>query len=335
MSRAKRGAAGVMVVLLAGGGIWWATRGDAPDGSIAASGTVEATEADLGFPAGGRLAEVRVHEGDAVRAGDVLARLDLAEATARRAAAEAQVMTARAVLAEMEHGARPEEVGQARAAADAARERAEESRRLLERAERLFAGGAVSRESLDQARTAHEVARSGATQAREQLALVERGVRRERLDAQRGVVQAAEAALAQAEAALANGEIVAPFDGIVSLRHRQAGETVGPGLPVITMMDPLDRWVRIFVRADRIGGVGIGQEAEIATDSHRDRRYAGRVTFISHQAEFTPRNVQTDADRVKLVYAVKVSVRSDPEVELRPGVAADVRLRPRGADAGS
>jgi HlyD family secretion protein len=329
MNRTKRIAVVGVVLGATASGVWWAARGPKTDEGIVASGTVEATEADLGFPAGGRIAEVLVREGDAVNAGDLLARLDVAEAGARRAAADAQLASARAVLAEMERGARPEEVAQARAAADAARERLAESARLLARAERLFEGGAVSRESLDQARTAHEVARAGETQAREQLALVQGGVRQERVDAQRGAVRAAEAALAQADAALLHGEIRAPFAGVVSLRHRQAGETVGPGLPVVTLLDPDDRWVRIYVRADRIGRVGIGQEAEIASDSHRDRSYAGLVTFIAHRAEFTPRNVQTDEDRVKLVYAVKVSVRADPEVELRPGVPADVRLRPR------
>lgn len=332
MKRARLIVPAVALLLLATAGLWWwrAAR-DGDDGLIAASGTVEATEADLGFQAGGRIAEVAVREGDAVRAGDVLARLDVAELQARRTAALAQLASARALLDELRHGARPEELAQAAAAADAARERLAEAERGYGRTRRLHEGGAVSREALDQAQTAFQVAQAQYRQAREQAALVREGPRAERLEAQRAAVRQAEAAVAQADAALANAVIVAPFAGVVSVRHREPGETVAPGLPVLSLLDPADRWVRIFVREDQIGRVAVGQSAVISADSYRERRYPGRVTFIAREAEFTPRNVQTDAERVKLVYAVKVAVRGDSALDLRPGVPADVRLRPKGA----
>jgi HlyD family secretion protein len=91
-------------------------------------------------------------------------------------------------------------------------------------------------------------------------------------------------------------------------------------------MNPDDRWVRIYVREDAIGRVSVGQRAEIRTDSEPDRAYDGVVTFIATSAEFTPRNVQTTQERVKLVYAVKVSIADDPRLALKPGMPADVRL---------
>src|SRR5690606_6934429 len=167
----------------------------------------------------------------------------------------------------------------------------------------------------------------------EQLALVRSGARRERVDAQRAAVRQAEAAVAQAQAMLSNARIRAPFAGIVTVRHRQPGEAVSPGMPVVTLMAPADRWVRSYVREDRVGRVSLGQRAEIRADAYPDRRYDGRVVFIAGGAEFTPRNVQTAEERVKLVYAVKVAIEGDSALELKPGVPADVRLL--AAEAGA
>jgi HlyD family secretion protein len=80
---------------------------------------------------------------------------------------------------------------------------------------------------------------------------------------------------------------------VVTIRHRDPGETVAAGAPVVTLMDPADRWVRIYVREDAIGRVRIGQAARVTSDSYSDRAYEGRVAFIAQQAEFTPTNVQT------------------------------------------
>ena len=307
--------------------LWFAFVRPAADASpLLASGTVEATAADLGFQTGGRIARLAVQEGQAVAAGEAIAWLDAADLEARRAASLAQLDAARAQLAELQHGARPEEVRQAAAAEAAATERLEEAARQLERARALEAGGAVSREALEQAESAHQVARAQQAQAHEQLQLVQRGPRSERLDAQRAAVRQAEAAVAQADAALRHTIIETPFAGIVTVRHRQAGEAVAPGAPVITLLNPQDRWVRIYIREDMVGNVSLGQGASITIDSDPERSYRGRVTFISSEAEFTPRNVQTAEERVKLVYAVKVSIADDAAFALKPGMPADVTL---------
>jgi HlyD family secretion protein len=296
------------------------------DRGITASGTIEATEADLGFQVGGRVLEVAVREGDQIQQGDVLARLEQDELRARRDAANAQVQAAHALLAELEHGARPQESLQARAALDAARQRAQEAESVLRRTRRLYEGGAVSKEAFEHAETAFEVARAQVEQVRQQAAIVDTGTRPERLAAQRALVQQAEAVVTQTTATINNSVIVAPFAGIITVRHREPGETVAAGLPVITVMNPADRWVRIYVREDQVGRVHVGQTATITSDSHPGRAFNGRVTFIASQAEFTPRNVQTAEERVKLVYAVKVAISGDGAIDLKPGVPADVSL---------
>jgi len=300
--------------------------GNGAAAAISASGTVEATEADLGFQVPGRVEEVVPHEGDMVTGGVELARLDTGELTAARDAAAAQLQAAEARLAELRRGSRPQEVLQAEAAVRSAQQRADEAGRDAERTQKLFDGGAVSQQALDRALTARDMAEAALDQAQQTLALVREGPRVETVRAQEAMVQQARANVARAEAALTNAVVYAPFDGRVTVRHREPGETVSPGAPVLTLLDPDDRWVRIYVREDEIGRVKLGMGARITSDTYPDKVYQGEVTFIGSEAEFTPRNVQTTEERIKLVYPVKVRVSGDPDFELKPGIPADVTL---------
>lgn len=301
--------------------------------ALSGAGTVEATDASLGFQVPGRIARVIPREGERVRAGDTLAVLDRAELLARRRQAAAQLAAARAMLQELERGSRAGELAQVRAADSAALARLADAQRDFDRTRRLFDGGAVPQEAFDKARMGLDVARNLRAQAAEQRGLVESGPREERIAGQRATAQAAEAALAQADAALANAVIVAPFDGVVTMRNREPGETVGAGAPVLTIVNLDDRWVRIYIAEDRIGQIRLGEQADITTDSHPDKHYAGSVSFIASEAEFTPRNVQTTAERVKLVFAVKVRIAADSTVDLKPGMPADVSLARAGTTA--
>ena len=298
---------------------------DARDG-LTASGTVEATDADLGFQIAGRVQEIAIDEGDAVTEGTELARLDTRELDAALEGARAQLEAAEARLVELERGARPQEVVTAEAAVRAAATRAEEARTERDRATTLFDGGAISRQALDRAESAFQVAAAALDQAEEQLALVEAGPRSETVRAQRAVVAQASANVARAEATLTNAVVTAPFDGIVTVVHRELGEAVTPGAPVVTLLAPNDRWVRIYVPEDQMGRVQLGLRAEIVSDTYPDRAYDGEVVFVGSEAEFTPRNVQTAEERTKLVYPVKVRISGDPSFELKPGIPVDVTL---------
>ena len=321
----------IALVAAAGAVLWFTVLRDTRDaGVLSVSGTVEATESHLGFQAAGRIEAIHVREGDATSRGQELASLDRAEALARRDQTLAQIAAARAALRELQRGFRPEEVAQARSAAAAARVRLDDAVRDRERTERLYRGGALSLEALDKARLAEDLARSQFEQVEEQRRLVEAGPRQERIDAQQAQLAAAEAALRVVDAMIAQMTITAGGDGVVTVRHREPGEIVAPGAAVLTVMDRGERWVRIFVKEDRIGAVSLGQRASIRSDTYPDRTYDGEVTFIASEAEFTPRNVQTPEERVKLVYAVKVRITGDPGFELKPGMPADVRLETDG-----
>jgi HlyD family secretion protein len=290
------------------------------------SGTVEATEAQLGFTVAGRLEDVLPREGDPVQGGVDLAHLDRAERRAKREQAAAQVGAARARLEELERGARSEELEQARAGRDAARDRLRDAQRDLSRVSELHTGGAVSQETYDKASVAVDLATNELKQAEEQLRMLERGPRREQIEAQRSMLAEAEAAQREIEAALANMTLRSTFDGVVTIRHREPGEIVPAGSPVLTVLNRDDRWVRIFVPENRIAALHLGDRAAVSCDTYPGKTYAGEVTFIASEAEFTPKNVQTAAERVKLVYAVKVRITGDPSYDLKPGMPADVRL---------
>jgi HlyD family secretion protein len=148
--------------------------------------------------------------------------------------------------------------------------------------------------------------------------------------AARATLEAAEAEVGRLEARIGFSRVEAPFDGIVTVRHREPGETVAPGAPVLTVMDPADRWVRIYVPENRVGRLHLGGPAEIRADAYPERAYAGEVMHIASEAEFTPRNVQTTEERVKLVYEVRVRVTGDPGLALKPGLPADVTLETEG-----
>ncbi|MES1241514.1 MAG: HlyD family efflux transporter periplasmic adaptor subunit [Acidobacteriota bacterium] len=325
----------IPIVLLAAAGTaaWYFTssrRARPDDGALVASGTVEATDAQLGFQAPGRVIAIAPREGDRVTAGQELARLERSELEARHAQAEAQVEAARASLAELERGSRQELIAQARAALAAAAERRADAGRDLDRTRRLYDGGAVSREALDKAQTVVDVARSQQTQAAEQLRLLQAGPSRETKDAARAQVAQAEAAVQGVEATLGNTVLAAPFDGVVTVRHREPGEIVPAGSPVLTLMDPRSRYVRIYIPENRVGAVRVGSRASITADTYPGKTYPGEVSFIASEAEFTPKSVQTTEERVRLVYEVKVRVTGDPGFDLKPGLPADVKLEEAG-----
>ena len=184
----------------------------------------------------------------------------------------------------------------------------------------------MSRQSLDNQESAYTLALAERDRLQEQLHLLRSGARPEQVAAQRALLAQAEAALVQTDATLGHAVVVAPFPGSVTRRQREPGEVVSAGLPVVSLANLADRWVRIYVREDEVGRVRLGEKAEISVDAFPGKTYAGEVIFISQEAEFTPRNVQTKEERVKLVYRVKVRVVGDSAQDLKAGIPADVKL---------
>jgi HlyD family secretion protein len=316
----------VVLTAIGAGTVYRTSAAGEADSIILASGTVEATEADLGFRVSGSLDRIAVREGARVAAGTEVASLDRAELVAERAEALAQVDAAKAMLAELTAGSRREEIARARAALDVATERRDAARRDVERLRDLSERSVISRQSFDHQETALGVAEGEVARAGEELRLLESGPRPERIAAQRAAVAQAAAAVERIDAVIGQAVLRAPFTGTITVRHREPGEAVAPGAPVLTVRNLDDRWVRIYVPGDQVGRLAIGSRAAITADADPSRRYDGVVSYIASVAEFTPRNVQTTKDRVRLVYEVRVRVEGDTAVDLKPGLPADVRF---------
>jgi HlyD family secretion protein len=327
-----------VITVLAGAGILMAgCRRDAAQGPPRASGYVEATEVKIASKFAGRVEQINAVEGRRVAAGDVVALMATTDVDLAIRQAQADRDQATSQLRLLQAGSRSEDIQQAEAqvaAADSERgaavselaaARTEEAR--FEQLLRARAGAekprddAAARRQLAEARVAAAADRVRAATAA--LAKVKAGARPEEIAGARARVAAADARIASLDQNRRDATVVAPSAGIVSSRLAEPGELVAAGAPLAVIID-LDRaWANAYVEEPLVPALKIDQAATVVTDS--GARLPGRIAFISPRAEFTPRNVQTTAERAKLVYRVKVAVDNGDGV-LKPGMPVEVEF---------
>lgn len=295
------------------------------EGTLPVSGNVEVTEIDLGFKMPGRISELTVDEGSRVKKGDKLATLESLELGSEVAKAQAGVFEAEARLKELKAGSRPQEIKGSEADLSYADAELEKAKKDLERADILYKNGAISASQFDSYKRAHDTTLARKKAVSEKLNLVKEGPRKEEIKAAEYRLKQVEAVLAAVSERYKDAVLYSPVDGVVLKRNSEAGETVGAGMPVFTIGDLENPWIKVYVKEDKLGRVKLGQTAEVKTDSYPDKAYQGKVTYISSEAEFTPKNVQTQEERVKLVFGVKVGVKNVND-ELKPGMPADVKI---------
>lgn len=317
----------LLVLVAAAAAAWWLKKHNAqgPPGELVLHGNVDIREVTLGFRVSGRIAEVLKDEGDRVKPGEVLAKLD--DAPYRREAdeARARLESAAARLQLLEAGARPQEIAQARAAVQEREVISQNSERLYRRQEELFAANAVSTQERDDAQARFKEAEARLNSAREQLNLLQAGFRSEEIAQARSEMARAQAAVAQAELRLADTVMKSPAESVVLVRAQEPGAVVAPGAVVLSLS--LDRpvWVRAYVHEPDLGRIQPGMRVQVFTDSRPGKPYAGQIGFISPRAEFTPKNVETAELRTTLVYRVRIPVDEGAE-ELRQGMPVVVRF---------
>ncbi len=316
-----------VVILLAAFGAYFffLKKSDEDPNRLFASGTIETIDADMSFLANGILMSRKVNEGDTVRRGDVIATLDKREAEARLRQSIAAVETARSKFADMSSGYRSEEIAEAEAQTAQFRASWKNQKDEAERSKKLFEGGAISRQRLDRDITAAEVASSQLSAAQKKLELVRGGFRKKSIDAAASQLKEAEAVVGAVSVVVSNHELISPMDGVVSKVYAEPGEMVPMGKPVLTLTSLERPRVKIYIPEYKIGRVMLGQKANIVVDSFPDKKFPAVVTFISPEAEFTPKTVQTAEERVKLVFAVEVTAETT-EGLLKPGMPADVTI---------
>ncbi|MDD3447975.1 MAG: efflux RND transporter periplasmic adaptor subunit [Gammaproteobacteria bacterium] len=308
----------------------WPWSDAATDGAIRLSGTVDAREYDLAFQVGGRVSELAVDEGDVVGAGQVVARLDEHDFTLALERARAEAKAAEAALAALRAGSRTQEVAAARATLDRARAEQRYAEAEVKRMRDLVPRQLASREDLDRAERQRDVAAAGVEEARQRLELLVEGTRPEDIDRAAAEAAARRAAAESAARQLEYATLKSPAAGVVSVRMADLGEVWQPGQAALRVTQ-LDRpWVRAYLTEPDLARVRIGMPAEVRVDGQPGRVFSGRLTFISPEAEYTPKTVETRALRVDLVYRVKVEV-DNPEGLLKVGMPADVTLEPVAA----
>jgi HlyD family secretion protein len=295
------------------------------DGSMLLSGNVEITETNVGFEMPGRVIDIPVKEGSVVKEGDVLARLDGAALASVVAQNRAFLQESSARLSELMAGSRVQEIEQAKANVIAQEAELKKVKQDYERADVLYTNGAISKAQFDASRSAYDVRVATHKGALEALSLAQEGARKGDIKIGESRVEQSRAGLAVSEVRFRDTVIYAPIAGVVLRKNVEVGETVSQGMPVFTIGDLRNPWIKVYVKEDRIGLIKLGQKAQISVDSYKGKTYEGVVSYISSEAEFTPKTVQTPEERVKLVFGVKVGIKNEND-ELKPGMPADVRI---------
>jgi len=225
-------------------------------------------------------------------------------------------------LAELKDGSRPEEIAQAEAALERAQAEGSRARIEYERQKRLYDREVISTREFDQAKTTFEAAEARTREAKEFLTLVLKGPRLEKIDQARANLEQAKQVLELAQTRLNYATLLSPLSGTILSENVQAGEFVSPGTPIVTVGELNRVYLRAYINETDLGRVKLGQQVKITSDTYPGKTYEGRISFIAPQAEFTPKNIQTQKERVKLVYRIKVEV-PNPALELKPGMPAD------------
>ena len=269
---------------------------------------------------------------------------------------KAEEDVAQATLRDLLAGSRTQEIGQARAAAARAATEKDKAEKDWERAQTLYKNEDISTSDRDQFKTRYESAVAELKKAEEQLALVIEGPRKDVIEASRSQVARAQASLRLAEASRlelkrrqqematreaeikqARAELAtletqlqdtiagSPIGGVVLVKAAEVGEVLAAGATVVTVGDWDHPWLRGYINEQDLGRVKLGTKAQLTTDSFPGKVYEGTLTFISSEAEFTPKQIQTPEERVKLVYRIKIEI-ANPAHELKSNMPADARI---------
>ncbi len=291
------------------------------DGTIHASGHIEATEVRLAAKVGGRLLEAPLEEGHTVGAGELVARLDPSAAQHRLAQARANAQAADAQLRLLLAGSRAEDLRRAEDQMAQARAELDAARRDLGRLSGLADRGSATEKARDDAATRKEIAERSVAAARSQLDKLVAGPRRQEIEAARAQRAAAEALVAAVEQQIVDGTVLTPIGGVITTRVAEPGEVLPPGATIAVLTDLARPWLTVWIDEPSLSRVKLGQQVDVRIDGS-DRVFEGTISFISPVAEFTPKNVQTPDERAKLVFRVKVQL-ANPEGIFKSGMPAD------------
>ncbi len=291
-------------------------QGQANSQFILVSGNIEAHESVLSFKTvQSRIVELPFDEGQTVKSGTLLARVDDADY-------KQQVVIAQAAL-----DAQMRQLDVAEQNVDATRktvvsDEADVALKKLQydRAQTLLTKGAGTTDARDVAETAYKQSEAALDRDKALEAAADKSVALTIAN-----IGSARAALELAKIVLGYTTLTAPYDGVILVRQAELGEVVSPGAAIVTLADIDHVWLRAYINETDVGKIRLGEAATVATDSYPGKEYPGRISFISESAEFTPKSVETHAERVTLVYRIRIDIEN-PSHELVPGLPADAKI---------
>jgi len=297
-----------------------------PANELKLSGNIEAHESLVSFKVPGRIVELPVDEGMSMKSGELLARIDSDDYRQQVAMDDATEHVRSRQLELGLAGSRWQDIDAAKQTVIDAKADLDEKKKDYDRYQALYEKDEISGQTRDQAAT--NVTRAQATYDRAQKILneLEEGTRKEELDVDRANVNQARENLDMSKIRLSYTVLRAPFDGVVLVRQAELGEVIEPGTPVVTLADLDHIWLRVYLPETDLGKVHWGQAVDVRADTYPGKSYRGRVSVIASDAEFTPKSVQTEKERVTLVYRIKIDVEN-PNHELKPGVPADAYIK--------
>jgi HlyD family secretion protein len=289
------------------------------------SGNIEAHESVVGFKVQGRLVELPIEEGQLLKAGDLIANLDQSDYRQQVSIDEAMVNNREAELKLALSGNRIQEKKSAEQAVIDAQAALELNKVDFQRYQALYEKDEVAGQIRDTAASHLKRAQATHERARQNYAMVMEGVRKEQIAINQASVHTARQSLALAKIRLGYTSLLAPTSGVALVRHAEVGEVMAPGTPVVTIADLDHLWMRGYISETDLAKVKLGQSATVKCDTYPGKLYPGRVSFISSQAEFTPKSVETYKERVTLVYRIKIDL-DNPNHELKPGMPTDATI---------
>ena len=324
------GVVALVIAAIATGG--FGLFGAADDDPLMLYGNVDIREVDMAFRVPGRIDQVAVEEGEKVERGALLATLDTASVEARIGEADAAVIQARAQLAKLRSGNRPQDIAQARARVAAAEAAAHNAQADFDRRQALVEPGAISRDQWAQTVADRDRAAAQLAEARQAFSLAQAGARQEDIAAAEAQLRAAEASRRGVRTDLGDTRLVAKSAGTVITRAREPGAIVQPGETVLTLSLDRPLRVRAYVAEPDLSRVAPGMKVTVTADGN-PTTYQGTIGYISPRAEFTPKSVETEDLRTDLVYRLRINVEN-PDDMLRQGqpVTVEVPVRRPAAD---
>lgn len=308
--------AGVTVIIMLAVATWFALRQTGPgDEFTKGNGRIEATEIDIATKLGGRVIDVFAKEGDFVKAGQVLAQMQIDVLEAQREEARAKYRQAQnaTLSAESQVAVRESDMAAAKAVVRQRESELDAAKRRLKRSQVLSAEGALSIQELDDNRATVRSAQAALSAAKAQVTAAYAAVlaAKAEVTGARSTTEAAEATIARIEADIADSQLKAPRDGRVQYRVAQPGEVLGNGGKVLNLVDVSDVYMTFFVPTKVAGKIALGDEARIILDAAPNYVIPAKISFVASTAQFTPKTVETSSEREKLMFRVKAQIPSE------------------------